>query len=116
MAALIPVAIGQLAIASALAIAGFLALRWHLSILVQNLSTMLGLGLGIDYALLSGQPLPGSDCHRAKRSQSLCDRGNASATGRTSLISAATVAVGFLALLTVPISEVRSIGLAGVLV
>jgi RND superfamily putative drug exporter len=52
VAALIPVAIGQLAIASALAIAGFLALRWHLSILVQNLSTMLGLGLGIDYALL----------------------------------------------------------------
>src|SRR6516225_5259942 len=52
VAALIPVAIGQLAIASALAMAGFLAQRWHLSILVQNLSTMLGLGLGIDYALL----------------------------------------------------------------
>src|SRR6266576_2596061 len=52
VAALIPVAVGQLAIASALAIAGFLARRWHLSILVQNLSTMLGLGLGIDYALL----------------------------------------------------------------
>src|SRR5215472_3743999 len=52
VAALIPVSIGQLAIASALAMAGFLALRWHLSILVQNLSTMLGLGLGIDYALL----------------------------------------------------------------
>src|SRR5246127_4568044 len=52
VAALIPVAIGQLAIASALAIATFLAQRWHLSILVQNLSTMLGLGLGIDYALL----------------------------------------------------------------
>src|SRR5246127_4922147 len=52
VAALIPVAIGQLAIASALAMAGFLAMRWHLSILVQNLSTMLGLGLGIDYALL----------------------------------------------------------------
>src|SRR5579862_9625690 len=52
VAALIPIAVGQLAIASALAIAGFLALHWHLSILVQNLSTMLGLGLGIDYALL----------------------------------------------------------------
>ena len=52
VAALIPLAVGQLAIAITLAIAGFLALRWHLSILVQNLSTMLGLGLGIDYALL----------------------------------------------------------------
>src|SRR6202021_1805756 len=52
MAALIPLAVGQLAIATTLAITGSLAQRWHLSILVQNLATMLGLGLGIDYALL----------------------------------------------------------------
>ena len=52
VAALIPLAVGQLAIATTMAIAGFLAARWHLSILVQNLATMLGLGLGIDYALL----------------------------------------------------------------
>ena len=52
MAALIPLAVGQLAIATTLAITGILAQRWHLSILVQNLATMLGLGLGIDYALL----------------------------------------------------------------
>src|ERR1700744_1129305 len=43
-AALIPLAVGELAIATTLAITGFLAQRWHLSILVQNLSTMLGLG------------------------------------------------------------------------
>jgi RND superfamily putative drug exporter len=36
--------------------------------------------------------------------------------GRTLLISASTVAIGFLALLTVPISEIRSIGIAGCLV
>src|SRR6202041_2542164 len=48
MAALIPLAVGQLAIATTLAITGILAQRWHLSILVQNLATMLGLGLGID--------------------------------------------------------------------
>jgi RND superfamily putative drug exporter len=36
--------------------------------------------------------------------------------GRTLLISASTVAIGFLALLTVPISEIRSIGIAGFLV
>ena len=114
VAALIPVAVGQLAIATALAIAGFLAQRWHLSILVQNLSTMLGLGLGIDYALLmvsrfreaiAGEP----DGFKASVIA-------ASQAGRTLLISASTVAIGFLSLLTVPISEVRSIGLAGVLV
>ena len=52
VAAMIPLAVGQLAIATTLAIAGFLGQRWHLSILVQNLATMLGLGLGIDYSLL----------------------------------------------------------------
>src|ERR1700761_3481223 len=49
VAALIPLAVGQLAIATTLAIAGLAASRFHLSILVQNLATMLGLGLGIDY-------------------------------------------------------------------
>jgi RND superfamily putative drug exporter len=36
--------------------------------------------------------------------------------GRTLIISASTVAIGFSALLTVPISELRSIGIAGLLV
>ncbi|MGA8440314.1 MAG: MMPL family transporter [Candidatus Sulfotelmatobacter sp.] len=114
VAALIPVAIGQLAIASALAIAGFLALRWHLSILVQNLSTMLGLGLGIDYALLMVSRFREAIAveQDGRKASAIAAR----QAGRTLLISAATVAIGFLALLTVPISEVRSIGLAGVLV
>lgn len=114
VAALIPLAIGQLAIASAMAVAGFLALRWHLSILVQNLSTMLGLGLGIDYALLMvsrfREAIAGAQ--DGPRSSVIAAR----QAGRTLLISASTVAIGFLALLTVPISEVRSIGVAGFLV
>src|SRR5271169_2235035 len=114
VAALIPLAVGQLAIATTLAITGFLAQRWHLSILVQNLATMLGLGLGIDYALLmvsrfresiaSGHDGPAASAIAARQA------------GRTLLISASTVAIGFLALLTVPISEIRSIGIAGILV
>jgi putative drug exporter of the RND superfamily len=114
VAALIPVAIGQLAIASALAIAGFLALRWHLSILVQNLATMLGLGLGIDYALLMVSRFREAIAveHDGLKASVIAAR----QAGRTLLISASTVAIGFLALLTVPISEVRSIGVAGFLV
>jgi RND superfamily putative drug exporter len=113
-AALIPLAVGELAIASTLAIAGLLAARLHLSILVQNLATMLGLGLGIDYALLmvsrfrealaAGHDGPAAAALAARQA------------GRTLLISASTVAIGFLALLTVPISEIRSIGVAGFLV
>jgi putative drug exporter of the RND superfamily len=114
VAALIPLAVGQLAIATTMAITGFLAQRWHLSILVQNLATMLGLGLGIDYALLmvsrfreaisAGHDGPEASVIAARQA------------GRTLLISASTVAIGFLALLTVPISEIRSIGIAGFLV
>jgi RND superfamily putative drug exporter len=114
VAALIPVAIGQLAIASALAIAGFLALRWHLSILVQSLSTMLGLGLGIDYALLMVSRF--REAIAAEPDGRKASVIAAHHAGRTLLISASTVAIGFLALLTVPISEVRSIGVAGFLV
>ncbi len=114
VAALIPLAVGQLAIATTLAITGLLAQRFHLSILVQNLATMLGLGLGIDYALLmvsrfreavaAGHDGPAASLIAARQA------------GRTLLISASTVAIGFLALLTVPISEIRSIGVAGFLV
>src|SRR6202007_1878045 len=90
MAALIPLAVGQLAIATTLAITGLLAQRWHLSLLVQNLATMLGLGLGIDYALLmisrfregiaAGNDGPAAGQIAARQA------------GRTLLISAATVA------------------------
>src|SRR5271157_2952262 len=113
-AALIPLAVGQLAIATTLAIAGFLSLRWHLSILVQNLATMLGLGLGIDYALLMVSRFREaiSDGHKGLKASVIAAR----QAGRTLLISASTVAIGFMALLTVPISEVRSIGVAGFLV
>jgi RND superfamily putative drug exporter len=114
VAALIPLAIGQLAIASAMAIAGFLALRWHLSILVQNLSTMLGLGLGIDYALLMVSRF--REAIAIEPNKFTCSTIAARQAGRTLVISATTVAIGFLALLTVPITEIRSIGIAGFLV
>jgi RND superfamily putative drug exporter len=114
VASLIPLAVGQLAIATTLAIAAILAQRLHLSILVQNLATMLGLGLGIDYTLLmvsrfreaiaAGNDGPSASLLAARQA------------GRTLAISASTVAIGFLALLTVPISEIRSIGVAGFLV
>jgi RND superfamily putative drug exporter len=98
----------------AMGAAALLAHYLQLSILVQNLATMLGLGLGIDYALLmvsrfrealaeGYDPGPAADIAAGQ-------------AGRTLIISATTVAIGFSALLTVPISELRSIGIAGLLV
>ncbi|HLK04763.1 MAG TPA: MMPL family transporter [Candidatus Acidoferrum sp.] len=114
VAALLPLGIGLLSISMALGAAGLLAHYLHLSILVQNLATMLGLGLGIDYALLmvsrfreamaeGYEPGPAADIAAGQ-------------AGKTLIISATTVAIGFSALLTVPISELRSIGIAGLLV
>jgi RND superfamily putative drug exporter len=114
VAAVIPLAVGQLAIAASLAITGFFAQRFHLSILVQNLATMLGLGLGIDYALLMVSRF--REALSAGNAPSIASVIAARQAGRTLLISASTVAIGFLALLTVPISEIRSIGFAGFLV
>jgi putative drug exporter of the RND superfamily len=114
VAAVIPLAVGQLAIATTMAITGFLAQRFHLSILVQNLATMLGLGLGIDYALLMVSRF--REAISAGHAGPIASVIAARQAGRTLLISASTVCIGFLALLTVPISEIRSIGFAGFMV
>src|SRR5262250_1521970 len=114
VAALLPLGIGVLSISMAMGAVALLAHYLHLSILVQNLATMLGLGLGIDYALLMVSRFREALCEG-------CNPGKAAdiaaaQAGRTLLISATTVAIGFSALLTVPISELRSIGIAGLLV
>ncbi|HEY6302263.1 MAG TPA: MMPL family transporter [Terriglobales bacterium] len=114
VAALLPLGVGVLSISMAMGAAALLAHYLHLSILVQNLATMLGLGLGIDYALLMVSRF------REALAEGY-DPGHAAdiaagQAGRTLIISATTVAIGFSALLTVPISELRSIGIAGLLV
>jgi RND superfamily putative drug exporter len=114
VAALLPLGIGVLSISMAMGAVALLAHYLHLSILVQNLATMLGLGLGIDYALLMV-----SRFREALAEE--YDPGHAAdiaagQAGRTLLISATTVAIGFSALLIVPVSELRSIGIAGLLV
>src|ERR1700691_810768 len=114
VAALLPLGVGLLSIFMAMGAAALLAHFLQLSILVQNLATMLGLGLGVDYALLMVSrfrealaegygPGPAADIAAGQ-------------AGRTLIISATTVAIGFSALLPVPISELRSIGIAGLLV
>jgi putative drug exporter of the RND superfamily len=114
VAALLPLGVGVLAISMALGAAALLSHYLHLSILVQNLATMLGLGLGIDYALLMVSRFREAlaEGHDPGQAADIA----AEQAGRTLMISATTVAIGFSALLTVPISELRSIGIAGLLV
>ncbi|MGB8887398.1 MAG: MMPL family transporter [Candidatus Korobacteraceae bacterium] len=114
VAALLPLGVGLLSISMALGAAALLAHYLHLSILVQNLATMVGLGLGIDYALLMVSRF--REALAEGYDPGLAADIAAGQAGRTLIISATTVAIGFSALLTVPISELRSIGIAGLLV
>jgi len=114
VAAFLPLGIGLLSISMALGAAALLAHYLHLSILVQNLATMLGLGLGIDYALLMVSRFREALAEGYDHGQAADIA--AGQAGRTLIISATTVAIGFSALMIVPISELRSIGIAGLLV
>jgi putative drug exporter of the RND superfamily len=114
VAALLPLGVGLLSISMAMGAAALLTHYLPLSILVQNLATMLGLGLGIDYALLMVSRFREALAEGYDPGQAADIA--AGQAGRTLIISATTVAIGFSALLTVPISELRSIGIAGLLV
>ena len=113
-AALLPVTVGVLAIVLTLGTSALLARHWQISILVQNMASMLGLGLGVDYALLivsrfreslaEGLTIPSATDQSLRR------------VGHTLTLAAVPVGIGFAALLTVPINEVLSVGIAGILV
>ena len=114
VAALVPVGAGALAIAIALGAAAVAAGIWPLSILLQSVVPMLGLGLGIDYALLMVSRF--RDALAAGREPTRAAEEAAEHAGHTILLSAATVALGFLVLLTVPLNEMRAIAAGGLLV
>ena len=59
VAAGVPVLIGGVSVLTTLATLYFVAGSYDMSVFVLTLSTMLGLGLGIDYALFLRQPVSG---------------------------------------------------------
>ena len=113
-AALVAVASGALAIALAFGAAAIVAGVWPLSMLVQNVVTMLGLGLGIDYALLVVSRFREALTRGSAPDEAAREAGTMA--GRTVALSGLTVAIGFAALLVVPLDELRSIAAGGMLV
>ncbi len=113
-AAAIPLGIGGVAIGLALGGAALAARAWPLSIALQNVVSMLGLGLGVDYTLLLVTRF-----REARAAGSDPDAAAVEAArhaGHSVLVSAATVAVGFAVLLAVPLADLRSIAAGGLLV
>src|SRR5437867_8348351 len=108
-----PVVSGVLVIVLALGASGMLAARWPLSILLQTFVSMIGLGLGIDYALLSVSRFREALAASGDPVQAAVATGRSA--GRTILLSGLTVALGFAALLAVPLGELRSVAVGGLL-
>jgi RND superfamily putative drug exporter len=114
VAAAIPVASGPLAIALALGCAALLAKAAPLSVLLVNVATMLGLGLGIDYALLLVSRF--REARRRGLEPEAAAIEAATHAGHSIVLSGAAVIVGFAALAVVPLTDLRSIAIGGLLV
>ena len=113
VAAAVPAVIGGVSVLTALAVLYFVAGSYDMSVFVLTLSTMLGLGLGIDYALFFvsrfREELGHFDVSEA------IPRTVATA-GRSIFFSGTAVLIGLSGLLFFPFMFMRSIGIAGVLV
>src|SRR5829696_1261642 len=113
VAAGVPVLIGGVGVITALAALYFLAGVYDMSVYVLSIATMLGLGLGIDYALfavsrfreeLVNYPIPEAVSRTV------------ATAGRSIFFSGLAVLIGLSGLLFFPFMFIRSIGVAGVVV
>jgi putative drug exporter of the RND superfamily len=113
VAAGVPVLIGGASVLTALAVLYFITGFYDMSVFTLTLSTMLGLGLGIDYALF----------FVSRFREELEDYPTAEAVprtvataGRSIFFSGTAVLIGLSGLLFFPFMFMRSIGVAGVVV
>lgn len=112
--AMLPVLFGCAAMAMTLGTIAIIAQYSSVSLLAQSITSLLGLALGTDYALLMVARLREELSQGASRDEAV--RNIINTAGRTICLSGMAVAIGFGALLIVPVSELRSIGVAGILV
>ena len=112
--ALLPIVCGALTILVSLAALSVVNSFWPVSIIVVSIISMVGLGLSVDYALLIVSRYRDGLDQGLSQDEALAQA--AQHGGRTVVLSGLTVAIGFAAMLLVRVSEVRSIGIGGLLV
>lgn len=112
VAALIPLVIGLIAIVGTFAELYVLGSLTDVSVFSINLTTALGLGLGIDYALLMISRFREHLAEGAEVPEAL--RHTVRTAGRTITFAAATVAIALSALLVFPQYFLRSFAYAGI--
>jgi trehalose monomycolate/heme transporter len=112
VAAAMPVVIGGVAILGSFTVLRLLTMVTTVSTYSTNITTILGLGLGIDYGLFMVTRFR-EELRRQPDVQTAVARTVATA-GRTVAISGVTVAVALTSLMLFPISLLRSMGYGGV--
>src|SRR6266566_3767046 len=110
----LPVLVGLLAITIALGLVTIAARYTPMSVFVLNITTMVGLGVGIDYSLLIVTRFR----EEVNRGLSAADAAirTVETAGSAVVTSGLTVVVGFAALVTTPLSDTRSVGIGGLFV
>ena len=111
-AACLPVAIGGVAILGSFTVLRLLTMATTVSIYSVNITTILGLGLGIDYGLFMVTRFR-EELHRQPTVEQAVARTVATA-GRTVAVSGVTVAVALTSLMLFPEDFLRSMGYGGV--
>jgi RND superfamily putative drug exporter len=114
ISAILPVLCGALTVIVSLGAVAAVNRFWPSSLIVVSIVSMVGLGLSIDYALLIVSRYRDGIDEGMSRREAVMEA--ARHGGRTVLVSGTAVAIGFGAMLMVRVSEVRSIGMGGLLV
>ncbi len=114
VAAALPVLVGVVAITIALGLVTLAARYTPMSVFVLNITTMVGLGVGIDYSLLIVTRFR-EELNRGLSPVDAAIR-TVETAGSAVITSGLTVVVGFAALVTTPLSDTRSVGVGGLFV
>src|SRR2546426_3102118 len=114
VAAMLPVIVGVLAITIALGLVTVAARYLPMSVFVLNITTMVGLGVGIDYSLLIVTRFR-EELNRGLSPVDAAVR-TIQTAGSAVVTSGLTVVVGFAALILTPLTETRSVGVGGLIV
>jgi RND superfamily putative drug exporter len=113
-AVLMPVVVAIAAILNTFSLVWALTYITDVSIIVQFLIALVGLGVAIDYALVMIFRFRDELRDGAEVDAALVE--TITHAGRSVIVSGSTVAIGLLALIAVPLPLVRSMGLAGLLI
>ncbi|MGH3149787.1 MAG: MMPL family transporter [Streptosporangiaceae bacterium] len=111
-AASLPLAVGGIAILGSFTVLRLLTMVTTVSVYSVNITTILGLGLGIDYGLFMVTRFR-EELHRQPTVEQAVARTVATA-GRTVAVSGVTVALALTSLMLFPVDFLRSMGYGGV--